>query len=74
MDGSPLSFDIYQKPRMTIDPSAGDNPLNASIGEADRRVAFPHLRGFAGGAAIVDEAARRSGLRGVLYVADIKSA
>ena len=66
--------EVYQKPRMTIDPSSGLHALNDTIRAEERRVQYPHLRQFAMGAAIAGSAARRAGLAVELYTADVQSA
>jgi hypothetical protein len=64
----------YDKPRMTLDPTSGTNPMNGGIAAEDRRVEYPKLRDFARSAAIVDGASRRAGLRAAMYAADVQSA
>jgi hypothetical protein len=71
VDGQVVS---YSKSRMTIDPSEGEDALNDTIDAEDRRVAYPALRQFTRGAAIVDAAVRPAGLSVVVYTCDVQAA
>jgi hypothetical protein len=64
----------FDKPRMTLDPTSGVNPMNGGIAAEDRRVEYPKLRSFARSAAVVDGAARPADLRASMYAADVQSA
>lgn len=66
--------EVFEKPRMTIDPSSGLQALNDTIRAEERRVQYPHLRQFTRGAAIVSSAARRAGLQVELYTCDVQAA
>ena len=65
---------VTPSPRLTFDPTSGDDSLNAGIPKQERSLQLPALRSFAEGAAVCDSAATREGSRADLYAADVKSA
>ena len=70
-------LEAFWKPRLTLDPTssaAGTGSMNDGISSAERTVSYPKLQNFARGAAIVDSAARKAGLRAGAYAADIQAA
>ena len=65
---------VTPSPRLTFDPSSGQNSLNDGVPSEERTMQLPHLRSCAEAAAIGDTAAVKVGARQAFYAADIKSA
>jgi hypothetical protein len=68
------AMQLFPKPRLTIDPSCGADPLNGGVPEGERTVRMPYLSSFARGCAISAAGHRRAQIGTALYQADVQSA